>query len=88
MANAMTSVKCDNRGEQGSSNVAAGPKTDGATRTNTATRWYARSRQFAAGYAAKLPDGGIASITQPVLAISGDEDLSLTRSALRVSISL
>lgn len=35
---------------------------------------YARSRQFAAGYAAKLPDGGIARITQPVLVISGDED--------------
>lgn len=35
---------------------------------------YARSRQLAAGYAAKLPDGGIARITQPVLAISGDED--------------
>jgi pimeloyl-ACP methyl ester carboxylesterase len=35
---------------------------------------YARSRQLAAGYAAKLPDGGIARITQPVLVISGDED--------------
>jgi len=35
---------------------------------------YARSRQFAAGYAAKLPDGGIARITQPVLVLSGDED--------------
>jgi pimeloyl-ACP methyl ester carboxylesterase len=35
---------------------------------------YARSRQLAAGYAAKLPDGGIAQITQPVLVISGDED--------------
>lgn len=35
---------------------------------------YARSRQFAAGYAAKLPDGGIARITQPVLVINGDED--------------
>jgi pimeloyl-ACP methyl ester carboxylesterase len=34
----------------------------------------ARSRQLAAGYAAKLPDGGIARITQPVLAIGGDED--------------
>jgi pimeloyl-ACP methyl ester carboxylesterase len=35
---------------------------------------YSRSRQFAAGYSAKLPAGGIARITQPVLAISGDED--------------
>jgi pimeloyl-ACP methyl ester carboxylesterase len=35
---------------------------------------YARSRQFAAGYAAKLPDGGIARITAPVLVINGDED--------------
>lgn len=35
---------------------------------------YSRSRQLAASYAAKLPDGGIARITQPVLAISGDED--------------
>lgn len=35
---------------------------------------YARSRQFAAGYAAKLPDGGIARITQPVLVLNGDED--------------
>jgi pimeloyl-ACP methyl ester carboxylesterase len=35
---------------------------------------YARSRQSAAGYAAKLPDGGIARITQPVLVLSGDED--------------
>lgn len=35
---------------------------------------YARSRQLAAGYAAKLPDGGIARIIQPVLVISGDED--------------
>lgn len=35
---------------------------------------YARSRQFAAGYAARLPDGGIARITQPVLVINGDED--------------
>jgi pimeloyl-ACP methyl ester carboxylesterase len=35
---------------------------------------YARSRQFAAGYAAKLPDGGIVRITQPVLVLSGDDD--------------
>jgi pimeloyl-ACP methyl ester carboxylesterase len=35
---------------------------------------HARSRQLAAGYSAKLPAGGIARITQPVLAISGDED--------------
>ena len=35
---------------------------------------YSRSRQLAAGYAAKLPAGGIARITQPVLVISGDED--------------
>ncbi len=35
---------------------------------------YARSRQLAAGFAAKLPRGGITRITQPVLAISGDED--------------
>jgi pimeloyl-ACP methyl ester carboxylesterase len=35
---------------------------------------YARSRQLAAGYAAKLPVGGIARITQPVLVVSGDED--------------
>jgi pimeloyl-ACP methyl ester carboxylesterase len=35
---------------------------------------YARSRQLAAGFAAKLPEGGIARIAQPVLALSGDED--------------
>jgi pimeloyl-ACP methyl ester carboxylesterase len=35
---------------------------------------YARSGQFAAGYAAKLPDGGIARLTQPVLVLNGDED--------------
>lgn len=35
---------------------------------------YSRSRQLAAGYGAKLPGGGIARITQPVLVISGDED--------------
>jgi pimeloyl-ACP methyl ester carboxylesterase len=35
---------------------------------------YTRSRQFAAGYAAKLPDSGIAGITQPVLVLNGDED--------------
>jgi pimeloyl-ACP methyl ester carboxylesterase len=35
---------------------------------------HARSRQFAAGYAAKLPDGGIARITQPILVLNGDED--------------
>ncbi len=34
----------------------------------------ARARQLAAGYAAKLPKGGIAGIKQPVLAINGDED--------------
>ena len=33
-----------------------------------------RTRQLAAGRAAKLPAGGIAAITVPVLAISGDED--------------
>jgi pimeloyl-ACP methyl ester carboxylesterase len=35
---------------------------------------YSRSRQLAAGYAAKLPVGGFALITQPALVISGDED--------------
>src|ERR1035437_9497178 len=35
---------------------------------------YARSRQLAAGFAAKLPAGGIARITQPVLVLNGDED--------------
>jgi pimeloyl-ACP methyl ester carboxylesterase len=35
---------------------------------------YSRSRQLAAGFAAKLPAGGIARISQPVLALSGDED--------------
>lgn len=35
---------------------------------------YARSRQLAAGFAAKLPPGGIAHITQPVLVLNGDED--------------
>lgn len=35
---------------------------------------HARTRQLAAGRAAKLPPGGIAGIRQPVLAISGDED--------------
>jgi pimeloyl-ACP methyl ester carboxylesterase len=35
---------------------------------------HARTRQLAAGMAAKLPDGGIAAIRQPVLAINGDED--------------
>jgi pimeloyl-ACP methyl ester carboxylesterase len=34
----------------------------------------ARSRQLAAGRAARLPKGGIARITQPVLALNGDED--------------
>ena len=34
----------------------------------------ARARQLAAGRAAKLPAGGIAGITQPVLALNGDED--------------
>ena len=35
---------------------------------------YARSRQLAAGFAAKLPAGGISRITQPVLVLNGDED--------------
>jgi pimeloyl-ACP methyl ester carboxylesterase len=35
---------------------------------------YARSRQLAAGFAAKLPAGGIARIAQPVLVLNGDED--------------
>jgi pimeloyl-ACP methyl ester carboxylesterase len=35
---------------------------------------HARTRQFAAGRGAKLPGGGIARITQPVLVIGGDED--------------
>jgi len=35
---------------------------------------HARSRQLAAGRAARMPKGGIAAITQPVLAINGDED--------------
>lgn len=35
---------------------------------------HSRARQMAAGRAAKMPKGGIAGITQPVLAISGDED--------------
>jgi pimeloyl-ACP methyl ester carboxylesterase len=35
---------------------------------------HARTRQLAAGFAAKLPAGGIARISQPVLAINGDED--------------
>ncbi len=34
----------------------------------------ARARTLAAGFAAKLPPGGIAGIRQPVLAINGDED--------------
>jgi pimeloyl-ACP methyl ester carboxylesterase len=34
----------------------------------------ARSRQLAAGRAARLPRGGIARIRQPVLALNGDED--------------
>jgi pimeloyl-ACP methyl ester carboxylesterase len=34
----------------------------------------ARSRQLAAGRAAKLPTGGIGRIGQPVLALNGDED--------------
>jgi pimeloyl-ACP methyl ester carboxylesterase len=34
----------------------------------------ARARQLAAGRAAKLPKGGIAGISQPVLALNGDED--------------
>jgi pimeloyl-ACP methyl ester carboxylesterase len=35
---------------------------------------HSRARQLAAGRAAKMPKGGIAGITQPVLAINGDED--------------
>jgi pimeloyl-ACP methyl ester carboxylesterase len=35
---------------------------------------HTRTRQLAAGRAAKLPAGGIAGISQPVLAINGDED--------------
>jgi pimeloyl-ACP methyl ester carboxylesterase len=35
---------------------------------------HSRARQLAAGRAAKMPAGGIAGISQPVLAISGDED--------------
>ena len=35
---------------------------------------HARARALAAGRAAKMPPGGIAGISQPVLAISGDED--------------
>jgi pimeloyl-ACP methyl ester carboxylesterase len=35
---------------------------------------HARTRQLAAGFAAKMPAGGIAGISQPVLAINGDED--------------
>lgn len=35
---------------------------------------HARARQLAAGRAAKMPPGGIAGISQPVLAINGDED--------------
>ncbi len=35
---------------------------------------HARARQLAAGRAVKLPAGGIAGITQPVLALNGDED--------------
>jgi pimeloyl-ACP methyl ester carboxylesterase len=42
---------------------------------------YARARQFAAGYAATLPEGGIARITQPVLVLSGDEDPLVKRGA-------
>jgi pimeloyl-ACP methyl ester carboxylesterase len=35
---------------------------------------HARARQLAAGRAVKLPPGGIAGISQPVLAINGDQD--------------
>ena len=35
---------------------------------------HAQSRQLAAGFAAKLPAGGIADITQPVPVLNGDED--------------
>jgi pimeloyl-ACP methyl ester carboxylesterase len=42
---------------------------------------YSRTRQFAAGYAGRMPEGGIARITQPVLVISGDEDPLIKRGA-------
>jgi pimeloyl-ACP methyl ester carboxylesterase len=35
---------------------------------------HSRARQLAAGRTAKMPKGGIAKISQPVLAINGDED--------------
>jgi len=35
---------------------------------------HSRARQLAAGRAARMPPGGIAGISQPVLAINGDED--------------
>ena len=35
---------------------------------------HSRARQLAAGRAAKMPEGGIARISQPVLAINGDVD--------------
>jgi pimeloyl-ACP methyl ester carboxylesterase len=35
---------------------------------------HSRARQLAAGRAAKMPPGGIARISQPVLAVNGDED--------------
>jgi pimeloyl-ACP methyl ester carboxylesterase len=44
---------------------------------------HARSRQLAAGFAAKLPAGGISRITQPVLALNGDEDPIVRPSAGR-----
>jgi pimeloyl-ACP methyl ester carboxylesterase len=44
---------------------------------------YSRARQLAAGRAAKLPAGGIAGISQPVLAINGDEDALIRPAAGR-----
>jgi pimeloyl-ACP methyl ester carboxylesterase len=35
---------------------------------------HSRARQLAAGRAARMPRGGIAGISQPVLAINGGED--------------
>lgn len=42
-----------------------------------------RARQLAAGRAARLPPGGISGISQPVLAINGDEDPIVRPSAGR-----